>query len=565
MSQVSRATARLHPSLLLVFLVFTLASALGVNPYSYARGDNSITIPFVKSFVDPALYPGDYLIAQRPFYYTYLWNGIGLLHAKLGIDLAALFFGIYLVALYLTFLAIYRIALDLFDSHEVAILALLFVLFSKETLAAVNTIEHELNTRAVVAPLLLFGLHDFLRRRTVRAFLWLGLAYLIHPLTTHYMLAMLVVAGLVELRRRGLRQLLVGLGVFAVVASPLLAWRARHTPPSFHLFSADPEWLLALHERSAHHMFPSDWGWKALVHALVILAVLAIAWRHRNREREERHRVILIASITILALCAFGVIGADLHPIGMTFLIQPVRAFQFMEYFAIAYVAHDFYRRMSEPPRFVSVLSAAALAGGVVSGALRHVLPYIVVAAVTILMAARQRLSRHKLSVAALVGATTCLAALAAVGGYVVDRSEVRRTVTVQGNLITPWVEIENWARTHTDIRDGFIVPPEEGGEQEFRVFGERTVYADEEDGGLMNANPAFGKEWHRRMTMLGYADTSGQSPSFCRLEVERIQAIAREMAATSHRVFIVWPCTERALPWREWYRNEGYVVYEVK
>ena len=34
-----------------VALVFALASLLGVNPYQYGVGDNSITIPFVKAFV----------------------------------------------------------------------------------------------------------------------------------------------------------------------------------------------------------------------------------------------------------------------------------------------------------------------------------------------------------------------------------------------------------------------------------------------------------------------------------------------------------------------------------
>src|SRR5207253_1459691 len=50
----------------LVVLILTLASALAVNPYHYGDGDNSITIPFLRASLDPRLYPGDYMLAQRP-------------------------------------------------------------------------------------------------------------------------------------------------------------------------------------------------------------------------------------------------------------------------------------------------------------------------------------------------------------------------------------------------------------------------------------------------------------------------------------------------------------------
>jgi len=74
---------------------------------------------------------------------------------------------------------------------------------------------------------------------------------------------MLVVAALVESRRRGLRPLVVGVPVFLAIASPILAWRLRHAPASLHWFSADREWITGLRDRSSHHMFPLSWGWAA--------------------------------------------------------------------------------------------------------------------------------------------------------------------------------------------------------------------------------------------------------------------------------------------------------------
>src|SRR5262249_39973395 len=72
---------------LVMVLAFTLASMFGFNPYQYGVSDTSISIPFTKVAADPSLYPGDYLIAQRPYYYTYLWDALGWIHAGTGVRL----------------------------------------------------------------------------------------------------------------------------------------------------------------------------------------------------------------------------------------------------------------------------------------------------------------------------------------------------------------------------------------------------------------------------------------------------------------------------------------------
>lgn len=560
MTPAARPPSPLDPIILAAILVFTLASAFGINSYYYGSGDNAITIPFLKQSVDPALYPGDYLLAQRPFYYTYLWNALGLLHARLGMSLPVLFLGAYLVALYLTFLGLYLIALALFENREVAVLSLLFLLFARSTLADVQTIEPTLNTRGVATPLLLFAIYYFLKGSTLRSFLLLGLAYLIHPLTTHYVLAMLVAAALVASGRRGFRQLLVGLPVFLVVASPLLAWRLRHKPPSLHLFSADPEWLVALHYRSAHHMFPFTWGWTTLVHVVVILLLFGIAWRHRDPEQENRHRVISISGWTILGLCVIGLVGSELYPMGVVFVLQPLRSFQFMEYFAMLYVAHYLYRRMTSSGRLVTALGMAGIAGGIAYGGARFALQLVVLISIIAFMAVRL-VWRRGLAGRALVMTATGLACLAAGASYAIDRWNGEETFSLVSDEEPLWLDVERWAQRHTDVRDGFIVPPVR--ELEFRVDGERTVYADFEDGGLMNSNPEFGREWLRRMRMLGFAHPRG-GEDFCKLEIAQVRGVAREMEAANRHVFLVWPCADRALPFPERYRNDAYVVYEV-
>jgi hypothetical protein len=342
------------------------------------------------------------------------------------------------------------------------------------------------------------------------------------------------------------------------------------------LFSADPQWVIALHYRSAHHVFPFTWGWTALVHALMVVLLFGIAWRHRNRERDDQHRVMGIASGTVLALCIIGLVGSELYPVGIVFISQPLRSFQFMEYFTMLYVAHYFYRGVTGSERLATALGAAVISAWFVYGAERHVIPLLVFVAMASIIAARHSVWRRDLAAAAFVTTTAGLVFIAACVCYAVDRSNDNRTFSLVDDEESPWLDIQRWASTQTDVRDGFIVPPYV--EPEFRVHGERTVYADIEDGGLMNFNPAFGREWLRRMRMLGFVNPTGATSApeellwldpvrakldFCKLQIGRVRRIAREMEA-NRRVFLVWPCSERVLPFPQKYHNDAYIIYEV-
>ena len=163
---------------------------------------------------------------------------------------------------------------------------------------------------------------------------------------------------------------------------------------------------------------------------------------------------------------------------------------------------------------------------------------------------------------AGFVALVTCVACLAAGGSYARDRWDGERTFSIVYDEEPLWLDVQAWAKKHTDVRDAFIAPPDE--DEGFRVEAERSVYAETRDGSLMNFNPAFGREWIRRMNMLGSAGPSEGDSKFCELEVEQLRKIASEIRIAGHRVFLVWPCDDRELPLSESYNNDDYVVYQV-
>ena len=59
---------------IVVISVFVLIAVLSIWQYKYGLSDHAIVIPFIKNFVNQSLYPGDYIIGEKPYLLTYLWD-----------------------------------------------------------------------------------------------------------------------------------------------------------------------------------------------------------------------------------------------------------------------------------------------------------------------------------------------------------------------------------------------------------------------------------------------------------------------------------------------------------
>jgi len=535
----------------------------GLNAYQYGIGDASITIPFAKLAADPRLYPGDYLLAQRPYYYTFLWTAVGWIHAHAGLSFMALYLTGYALALFGTFVAVHELSMTLFGRRDVAALTLVFLLVSKHTLGSVYTIESVFSTRQAATPLLLFALSAFLRGRMAWSGVLLGLAYLVHPITAHYVVAMFVAAGVVGLAPWSRRRVITALACFAVVASPLIAWRLTHTPRAERLLTPDPRWLEAIHLRSAHHMLPSTWNPVNWVQVVLVITACTIGWWWgRDRVQPERHRMMRVFATTVLVLCAVGLVFAEPIPVAAVLIAQPLRSFQFMEYFAMLYGA---YFVATELPAARSVLRAlAVVAIGVALFPAPHFRPESVVVyliAAAMLLAYREA---RPAAVRRIALAGIALLAGAAAGALHVALRDGQGFSAADAQP-PAWLDVQDWARTRTSRGAEFIVPPTI--EADFRVESERGVYADYADGGLLNGNPEFGIEWLRRLRALGmqHDRIAGLEPAYAALDAATVQSIAHELNGRHRPVYFVTDTAAQPLPFHVRYRNSSYVVYEVR
>jgi len=533
-------------------LLCTAVSVFAINRYRYGLYDHVIEVPFLKSLVDPLLYRSDYILPERVRFVSAFWHLLALPVREGWISLPVLLFACHLIAVFFTFLALYRIAIALFGRRDVAVLSLYFVLFSKSIIGGVPTLDLAFYPRVAALPLLLFAIDAFLRGAYLRSWVLQGIAFLVHPLTDIYVILGLLAAAIPAVDRIGRRRLLGGLAVLALLTTPIVVWRHLHLPASVTGLLADPEWVALLRFRSPQNLFPRDWPLAYFLRVGLLLA--AFAWSFRHPPARPLHRTVAWFTGALLASWLVGGFLAEVAPVPLVLQLQFFRSSTFVFFLAAIYVAHAILMEL-ERATTRGVVIAAALATGVLYDAAiwKYALACLTMLAVGIVVLRGP---------AGVRGSALWSAGLAAIaltlGAGVFARKD---PFTIGVTQPAPWLDVQRWAARSSGIDDVFVVPPQSVG---FRVESERAIYGDWKDGTMMFFDPDFGREWMRRMRSLGYREDRTWEEGFAALSEQDFRRIAEELAAPGRTVYLVTPRGRPALRFSVVFRNEGYAVYRL-
>jgi hypothetical protein len=550
--QAGKTQVALMNSVLIAIL--TIFSTISINQYQYGTFDHNISVPFLKSYIDGTLYPNDFLLAELPFFYTYFWPALGLFIRYFELSIPVVFFIGYVASLYATFTGIYLIAMELFKSRMVAYLAMFFLIFSVPTVGDTHTLESLFLTRTVVLPVLLFAIYTYLKERYMLSYLLQGIAFIIHPLSTVYVCAILFAASIGTIRHIGIGRLLMGLGILVVCASPVLIWKALYPAPSLHLFEADPRWLDLLRLRSAHHVFPFEWPIFHFVQAALFLAGFYFTWKHKPQNNRQ-HMVVVWGTICVVALAIAGVIFTEIYPLSVAIQFQFFRSFPFIAYIAFMYFANYFIKELAFTRNWAMLafvaLSFTGLFVGVHMAKSASAVLFILASLPAIYYFMHVR-NRKAYAVIALLALLSIFAA----AGYF-----MRGGFSIQNAHKTAWLNVQYWARENTRQHDAFIVPPHLEG---FRVESDRTIYGDWKDGTQMFFNPSFGFEWIRRMEKLGYKPGVELIDSYSQLNEAQFTSVAQEARYEDNKVYMIMMNDRAPLNFPVAFQNDEYVVYLV-
>jgi hypothetical protein len=547
----------------LAILIFSAISVTGIHQYQYITAEK---LAFIKASINNSIYPDDYLLKETYCYYTYFYKILGGMVKYFHMDIPILLFMVYFIAVLMTFLGVWRIASLLFGKTEVGLLALFFLLFgNKAALASVPALGTVLTERVLALPVLIFSFYYYFREKYVLSFVLQGIAFLIHPLSTAYVFAMLFVTSVLRLKYIGIRKFAVCITAFAVLISPILIWKILYPPPSLSMFHADSRWIELLRLRSSHHIFPFSWDVNAFLRESLILLLFFISWKYPPPNLHH-HRTLQYSVMTLFVLWGIGTIFTEIFPMPVVIQLQFFRSSSFLVYFAVIYFSNYLMTAIYKEKNLWNKLTVIFISTGLFIGPHWWIYAYggfFVLAALPVLFHTVYQEPMPVKSVGSAVIAVTLILGI----GYLI-RTDF--DFSIYNNQEKNWVAVQKWAKAHTDSQDIFIVPPSISG---FRDESERTIYGDWKDGTQMFFNPAFGYEWIRRMKALGYREEmqikgfenlTELEKGFKSLTESDFLQIADEPQMNRGQVFLVTFREKDALAFPKRYNNERFIVYKI-
>ncbi len=438
--------------------------ALGFQGYYYGTFDQIIHIPYLKKYVDPALYPGDPFFAPSAQQSSFFWYLLAPFYRQGILEVAM--FVMHLVVTYLTFWAIWTLSETLFHDPLVSLMASVSLAFPHVGFAGFPLLEFSLLNRTFVLPFLLCAIVLYLRGRYALAYGLAGLMCNLHLTSVSFVLAMFLFDSLLRFRRIGLRTLAVGMAAFGLCALPVVLWKAGGSPTDL---SVRPEWFATLALGAFSHFFyfwmPNLQVPLTALSGFGTLALFAIGrWPFAKTEQGQVITHFMGAVLIILALEFFT---AYWLPITIVIQLQIIRAGVFALLFGYLYFASYLVGRFRSGA--LGRFDASMLALGMCLSPLAFIL-VIMWGAQRLVASPRWRQIIVPVGLVALLVGSVALA----------QRLGLWRPGIHVFPQRTDWYDVQLWARNHTPKDALFITPPHIYGffETGWRVFSERSTLA---------------------------------------------------------------------------------------
>ena len=267
-------------------------------------------------------------------YFTYLLYPI----AKIT-NTPIAYFIIHLITLFAFSVSVYLLAKQLFNDVTVAVVSVFVALLGVElTLGNCSVSPGRITfPGAVAAPLCIFSLYAFLRKKYNYSFLAAGLAFSFHPVIGG---ATAIIVGIILLSVRKvslvrkLKALIPGVMIILITGIPLYMY-ARNTSAV-----SDSEIVYILGDfRHPHHYMPFTWGWGKYVKFGTVLFLLIVFLMDSSIDSYKRS-VIARFSAIVCILCVVGTIFVELLPVAIIAEFQFFRLTMFLNLFALLYFAN---------------------------------------------------------------------------------------------------------------------------------------------------------------------------------------------------------------------------------
>lgn len=543
------------PYYTVIFLAgLTLASLAGVNPYHFGQWNHYISLPWLKDLLNPALYPGDVLIAQRENSPTLYYYFLAALAPVFQYKLTLLFFVVYGLTLAATFYSIYSLTLALFKNQRAAWLALILLSFSFPVLGSVRIWESMLMERTLTLPWLLVSVVFMLRKRYVPAVLLQALAFNFHALSAIHLIVLSWV-GMLAWQGWQWRYLRYA-AFFIALISPVLYFKiSASTGDSMVSFSQ--LWMNVMEARNGHHIFISEASGFIILKTLSLILAYFYLLKHHLRQHFA-FRFFWGFGIAAVLMLAVGVIFTEVIPVRLIIQLQFMRSFVFFTLaFFILWAGAARYSRSpavgvlgmivaaqyfyGQWPKAIVALSVAGLAWYFLAqNPSKKILP-------------GNRILFPKLN---LLFIPLSIYILAAVAGWQ-QRGGIELNYWKNSNA---YANVGAWLKNNTPPEAMLISPPQEAG---MRLISERSCFGEWYDGTKAFFSESYAQHWQSRMQQLNTTNPLTLEKDYRSNNEKHFTALADSLYLHYNHLYVIqYADTPLNLP--QVYNNTKYAVYHI-
>lgn len=524
------------------------------NGYHFGTFDQAAHIPFLKKFADPSLFPNDRFLDLRFLHYSYFWFLFQPFY-QFGVLEVAMFIT-HLIATYATFWVLWALSDTLFHNPITSVISIAALAFPHLGFGGWPVFEFSLLNRTFVLPFLLLSIILFLRQRFLLAFAILGLMYNLHVISVNFVLAMFLFDCIIEWRRIGWRNIVLGIMLFIVAALPVLIWRLIGSPVDFSL---RPEWysVVALGMLANHfYLFlPYPHILLATAGGAGAFALFFIA--HHKAPSPEHSATSANFIYAVLLIQIVQVVTAQWFPITFIIESQIIRAGVFALIFGYLYFAN--YLGKCYESKAMNKFDFGLLSGAFVLSLFAFI-PAIILALQRLIAAPRLR---------QLITSGALMTLLAYTVGLGLSLNIWYPGVYIFAHQ-TPWYDVQIWARNNTPKDTVFITPPHMWWfyYPDWRIFSERSTMVTIYELAEMALAPDYTSFWRPRFDALApgaLARFKGNTFENLSLTAQAYYSLSREdllrAACESGASYIVLE-KPHLFDFTVAYENEQFVVY---
>lgn len=522
--------------------VFTIASILGINQYHYGMWNHFVSLPWLQDMLNPELYPGDILVAQREQTPTFYYQLLYYLLPLTGYSIPGLFLSLYIVALYATFYAFYALGYLLFAQERAGIITLIMGSFAFPVIADIFLWDSLLLERSLALPLLLWSIYCALRQRLLTMALLMGLAFLLHPLSATFVV---IATGLGLLVSRGLTtRLLLAAGLFLVLSAPIFYNAYLHLVQA-SAGNHSEAWMQVMKLRNAHHAFPSAYHLDDWLKSLLLL-LFYFPLIHFSAFNLRWRRFLYGFGGGVILMLITGLVFTEIVPVKFIIQLQLFRSFRFLIILSLVVWGGLIVCR----PRPVYYLLGAGVILQYWYIPLDKTLSAWLLVIITWLVA---RFWSRPQRLYLLTGAFYLFLGIA---GFIL-RGDFR---AAQGSQSPHWYDVQHWFRENTPVATLAITPPQEPG---FRVESLRSCYGSWYEGTRAFFNESYAERWLSHMHKLHCYDPNSLVRDYRGNDAATFLKIWEEERESYQAGYIVqYRHAKLDLP--QVYSNEDFAIYAL-